>query len=159
MAGQTTINGRPEQGPAAESAAAGVGRNVSGLVHDLISLGELQCQLMACNFREGIAQSRLSVVLIVCGVLLALGAVPVVLLGIGWSLIAYISLTQAEAFLVVGLGALCIAALAVWWGWKRSQAAWATFTGSRRELVENLNWVKRALQEQSGGDTSRRRWN
>lgn len=76
------MNGRkPSESPASQ-----VGSNLAGLTHDLITLGELQLQLIGVDLREGLSKGLLPGFVIFSAVLLALGTMPVILLGIGWSL-------------------------------------------------------------------------
>lgn len=143
MPDQTTMNGRHR---VAASPAAGVGRNVAGLIHDLISLAELQSQLVAVDVREGTSKSLLPIGLIVGSVLLALGTMPVVLLGIGWALVNQAGFSEGMAFLVVSVCALIAAAGAAWWGVRKLQSALAVLSRSRHELSENIRWIKLALK-------------
>ena len=144
MSGQTTMNGRHS----VESPAAGVGRNVAGLTHDLISLAELQTQLVMVDVREGTAKCLLPIALMVGAVLLALGTMPVVLLGIGWALVNLAGFSEGGAFLLVSVLALAVAAGSGWWSVRKLQSAWSVLSRSRQELSENIRWIKRALKNQ-----------
>lgn len=80
MLDQKNMNGQRGQ----TSPAGGVKKNLAGLTHDLISLAELQAQLVAVDLRDSYSRSVVPAVLVVTALLLALGAMPVILLGIGW---------------------------------------------------------------------------
>lgn len=149
MADQKTMNEHRQNGHQEHSPAADVGSNVADFSHDLISLTELQIQLFAVDVREGTSHSVIPVVLIVAGLILALGAVPVLLLGVAWALVHYAELSQEVALLATGLTALVIAGLMAWVGWRRMQSALSIFTRSQHELKENIYWIKQALKRRS----------
>ena len=68
------------------SAAAGVRNGVGELLHDVVSLAELQTQLLAVDARESAQKARAPIVLVGAGASLALGAIPILLLALGMSL-------------------------------------------------------------------------
>jgi Putative Actinobacterial Holin-X, holin superfamily III len=144
MLDQTTMNGRRVDG----SPAAGFGRNLAGLMHDLVCLGELQCQLFALDVRESVSRSVVPIGLIIAALLLALGTVPVVLAGIGWALVNLADLSPGAAFLIVSLISLVLVAGALWWSLRRIRSALASFHRSRQELQDNVRWIKDALKFQ-----------
>ncbi|QDU37173.1 hypothetical protein Mal4_14820 [Maioricimonas rarisocia] len=144
MLDQTTMNGvRADTSP-----AGGVKKNLAGLTHDLISLAELQAQLVAVDMRESYSRSVVPAILIVGALLLALGAMPVILLGIGWALVNLAGFGEGAAFLLVSVVAIGIAGLAGWWGVQKLKTAFQVLTRSRQEFAENVWWVKQALLRQ-----------
>ena len=158
MAGQTTIDESRNQQDA-ESPAAGVGRNLAGLGHDLISLAELQVQLTACDVREGAAKGGMAVAFLGGAVVVALGAVPVLIAAVGLMIAELTSLPiYASLFIICGV-AFLLAAGAAWWGWNRAKTAISTFSRTRQELVENINWIKRTLLQQSRSQNGQHRSN
>lgn len=141
MPSQTKMNGRS----VAQSPAAGVGRNLAGLNHDLITLGELQAQLLAVDLRDAGSASLLPVILLTLALLIALGTMPVVLLGIGWVLVNVAGLGEGAAFLVVSAVALGTVAALSWWSWRELSAAVGILKRSQQELKENVRWIKQVL--------------
>lgn len=135
------MNGRH----ATESPASKVGSNLAGLTHDLMTLAELQCQLVAVDLRDGLSKSLIPVVMIIGAILLALGTMPVILLGIGWSLVTSAGLSIGITFLLVSLAALILAGLVAWWGSTQLIQALSVLKRSQNELRENIRWVKQAL--------------
>lgn len=144
MVDQAKVNGRGESSP-----ASGVGENVADLTHDLLALAELQFQLLLVDLREGGSHSKLPLALIAAGALLALGTVPVALLGIGWLLVNLAELSQGVAFLVTAAGALLLAGLLAWWGYSRLRGAMSLLTRSRGEFAANIHWIKQALKQRT----------
>ncbi|MEZ6144032.1 MAG: phage holin family protein [Planctomycetaceae bacterium] len=145
MSYQTTMNGRkPSETPASQ-----VGSNLAGLTHDLITLGELQLQLIGVDLREGLSKGLLPGFVIFSAVLLALGTMPVILLGIGWSLHNLVGFSIGATFLMVSMVALAVSGLSGWWGFRSLMRSFATMKRSQSELAENLRWVKAALTQQN----------
>lgn len=145
MAREATVNGRHK----AESPVRRVRRNLAGLGHDVISLAELQLQLISLDVRETASKSIMPVVLLVCCVLLGLGVFPVLLMGLGWLLVEQAGLSQASGFLIAGGAALLVAAVlgaAGLWGLRK---ALQPLSRSREELQENVRWIKNALRHSS----------
>lgn len=144
MVDQTKMNGRHNE----TSPAAGVGRNLADLSHDLLTLAELQGRLLMVDFAEGKSNSIVPLILIVVGCLLALGALPVFLLAFGWMLVNLAGMSEHAAFFVVSIAAIVLAGAAVWGGYRMLTSALAVLSRSRQELHENLQWIKTALQRQ-----------
>ena len=144
MSNQTTMNGRSVD----PSPVKGVGRNMAGLTHDLLALGELQCQLIAVDLREAKSRSILPAILIVAALLLALGTMPVALLGVGWALVNLGGFSEGAAFLLVSLVSLGLVVGTTWWALSRLRAAFAVLSRSKQELKANLRWIMQALRKQ-----------
>lgn len=149
MVDQATVN----VGHNGRGKPVGVGRSVSGLAHDVIALAELQVQLLAVDLRDSRARAVLPVALLVSGVLLALGAMPVLLLGIGWLLVRQAGWTEGAAFLTVGGGAILLAAAIAWIGSRKLQSAIEVLARSCGELSENVQWLKQTLNRPPGHRT------
>lgn len=145
MVSQTTLDEQQD----VESPAAGVGRNLAGLGHDLISLAELQWQLTACDIREGMSKGGGAASLMGGAAILAIGTVPVVVTAAGLMIAGHTTLPLYGALLVASAAAILLAGGAAWWGWSRAKTAITTFSRTRQELVENINWIKRTLLQQS----------
>lgn len=154
MSDQETMNGTT----AKRSPVPNVGRNLAGMTHDLISLTELQCQLVAVDLEEATSKSLLPVILIAVAILLALGTMPVALLGIGWAFVTLGGYSEGTVFLMVSLVALVVAGGIGWLGVIQLRSAVAVMKRSQRELKENVRWVKQALLTQdTRADLYRRR--
>ncbi len=109
MADQATrVNGGPKV--AIDSPlTAGVFGNLAEFASDVTTLGELQTKLAMHDLKESAGKLVIpSVGLIVSGVL-ALAALPVVLLGIGEILVEYTTLSRGFSYLIVAAGTLVLA--------------------------------------------------
>lgn len=139
MVGQATMNGR-------QTGTRQVTRNVSELAHDVITLAELQAQLLACDLRDGKSRAIGPIVSMAAGLILALGTMPVLLMGIGWLLVNHAGWSEGAALLVAGGGGLVVSGGLAWFGWRRLKAALAIIARSRNELAENIRWLKGTLK-------------
>jgi glycerol uptake facilitator-like aquaporin len=127
------------------SAAAGVRDGVGDLLHDVVSLSELQAQLLAVDARESVEKAKTPIGLLIGGVSLAMGAVPVLLLSLGEALTLWFGWERALSYLVSGLGGAVIAAVLLFLAWQQTGGVLAVFDRSRVELAENVRWIKYAL--------------
>jgi hypothetical protein len=119
---------------------------VGEFFHDVICLAELQGQLLASDLQEGKSRAILPAMLLVAAPLLLLGTLPVLLIGIAWLLHSAAGWSEAVSLLTVAGAAIVIAAVAGWIGWKRLSSAMSVMTRSRKELRENVRWIKGALK-------------
>ena len=149
MVDQASVNEPGWPGPALYkregSAAAGVRDGVGDLLHDVVSLSELQAQLLAVDARESVDKAKAPIGLLVGGISLALGAVPVLLLSLGEALTLWLDWERALSYLVSGLAGVVIAGILLYLAWQQAGAVLAVFDRSRVELAENIRWIKYAL--------------
>jgi glycerol uptake facilitator-like aquaporin len=127
------------------SAAAKVRDGVGELLHDVVSLSELQAQLLAVDAKESVERAKLPIGLLVGGIALALGAVPVLLLSLGEALTLWLDWERALSYLVSGLAGAVIAGVLLYLAMQKAGAVIAVFDRSRVELAENVRWIKYAL--------------
>jgi uncharacterized membrane protein YqjE len=153
MGGQTQINESARR----NGAGAAFRENLSGLLHDVIELGELQMQLLTVDLAEARRRSVLAIVLVGSALVLALSSVPVLLLGIGWALVAWAGWTHAAAFAITAVVALLLAAGLAWLAWRRLNAAIGKLSRSGEEFATNVRWIKDALKQNSSPSRRSRR--
>jgi hypothetical protein len=149
MVHQTTLENSgwssPEGNGKKQSAAAGVREGVGELLHDVVSLSELQAQLLAVDARESIQKAQLPLVLLGGGIAVALGAVPVLLLGLAEALVLLLEWERAVAYPLSGLLGLLLGGGLLYGAWRQASAVIAVFKRSQDELAENIRWIKYAL--------------
>jgi uncharacterized membrane protein YqjE len=141
MAHQTQINGRTTS----RSAGKAVRRNVAGLIEDVVELAELQVQLVSVDVREATSQATRPILAVLAGVSLALGAIPVLLLSIGWMLVHRAGLPEDAAFALTSVAGFLIAGALAWLGWRNLNSTLTVLSRSKSELTENIRWIKDAL--------------
>ena len=126
--------------------AAEFGENLSGFAHDVTSLVELQVRLLAVDLRDAKRRSGPAVGLVLGGVVLLLGCVPVLLFAAAHLLIEFAGWPASGAYAAAALTGLVLGGGLGYFGWKRLMAAAGTLARSRDELTETLQWLKRALK-------------
>lgn len=149
MVHQTTLENSgwspPDGNGKRQSAAAGVREGVGELLHDIVSLSELQAQLLAVDARESMQKAQTPIVLLGAGMAVALGAVPVLLLGLAEALVLLLEWERAVAYPLSGLIGIVLGGGLVYAAWKQAEAVIAVFKRSQDELAENIRWIKYAL--------------
>lgn len=120
---------------------------VGSLIHDLIALAELQGKLFVHDLNQLRTGSGPALLMLAFGLVLAFATVPVLLLGLGWMLAAYVNWPVWAATIAVSLaGGFCPAVLLLLLGWKRIQQETTVLSRSTAELRCNTDWLKRRLK-------------
>jgi formate hydrogenlyase subunit 3/multisubunit Na+/H+ antiporter MnhD subunit len=118
---------------------------VGELLHDAISLAELQAELFKIDCREGMRRALVPLVLLFSAAILALGSVPIVLIFVAEVLIEGGHFSRTAAFLIAAAMGLGIAGAVGWAGWSYSRRSARMFRRSAEELTRNLAWIKRVV--------------
>jgi uncharacterized membrane protein YqjE len=151
MVDQATMN--------ANGSARRLGRNLSDFAHDVVTLAELQLQLLSVDLRDTRATAVPSAIMLCSGLIFAFGTIPLLLAAIAFLLVEFAGWTYSAAFGLVALASITIAGLLAWFGWTRLMAALSVLKRSRDELRETMHWVKESLRtassaEQRAGQTA-----
>jgi len=145
----TTMNGGRANGLKSPSAAAGASRHASAVLHDAITLAELQCQLLSADYRESKRRFTTAAVAMLLGVLLLIAALPVALLALADVLVSA-GFSAAAAHGLAALAATVVASVAALIGWRLARSAFAVFARSRDEFVKNLETLRCLLGSREG---------
>lgn len=117
------------------------------LLHDLISLVELQGRLLLKDIGELKSEAVAPVVMILGGIVLAFASAPVLLLTVGWCLMEFASMPLWAAMATsVFIGGVIPAALLTVFGWKSLARKSAVLQRSTGELKENTRWLKHRIK-------------
>jgi uncharacterized membrane protein YqjE len=130
----------------ASTGAAALGENFSRFAHDLTTLMELQVRLLAVDVRDAKRKSGAAAALLMGGAVLMLGCIPVLLLGIAQLLIEFAQWPASGAYACVSMVGLLMGGAVGYGGWRKLMAAAGILGRSREELLETLQWIKRALR-------------
>lgn len=150
MATQTPISdGRGEARD--RHAPRGVARNVSGLAHDIVALGELQTQLFKIDLSDSVRRIVMPVVMIAIAGVTALACLPVLLFGASFWLSAVTNLPQWAALLIVSVVGMIVAGVMAGIAYGRLKSGPINFDRSLYELNTNLSWIKGALKREHEG--------
>jgi len=147
MADQATLDDSPRSSNAngRSSAATGVREGVGDLLQDVVSLGELQAQLLAVDARESLQKAQVPLVLLMVGMAVGLAAAPVLLLALGEALVQVFDWPRAVSYLVSGLVGAVMGGVLMYFACRQGAAVVAVFKRSQDELAENIRWIKYAL--------------
>jgi putative superfamily III holin-X len=154
MVDQTTMNDRTN-GRGADGNHSNLGstrtaaRNMAHLLHDAVTLAQLQMRLFVLDCRQLKTKLGKSLIAIAAGIVLALACVPVALAGValffrdvaGLSRLGAVWLTFGLAFLVA---AICVGC-GIWW----LRRATNVFESSRVEFTQNIERLKEMLWRSS----------
>lgn len=115
-------------------------------LHDLVTLAELQFQLVTIDARQGFTSLIAPIGGLLGGIVLALGCVPIALATIALVLTEETGLSPARSFaLVVGVGGLLSLLMTVTCYWLLKRCL-QMFSRSQREWRQNIRWFKETLR-------------
>ncbi len=138
------------------SAGGTAARSIGQILHDILTLGQLQAQLFKLDARDAGVKLQTAMVALFGGVVLAVCAVPIGLIGIALFLTDVGHLSRLAAFWITFIFAIFVAAVLVGYGiaWFRKPPR--LFECSREELVNNIERVKEMLHRSgSSSDPAR----
>jgi uncharacterized membrane protein YqjE len=149
MVDQTKMKAGNGRAPSTLKNTRTAARNVAHLLHDAVTLAELQFRLFVLDCQHLREKLSTSLVAIGVGLVLALSCVPLALAGIvlvfrdvaGLSRLASVWITFG---LTAVIGAICIGC-GVWWLRNASNA----FESSRVEWTQNIERLKEMLRRSS----------
>jgi hypothetical protein len=148
MAHQTQMNGNGRQ-----AAPRAVVENLGEFAHDVVTLAELQAKLFIADvqtFKSGVV---FPTALMAGAGILALGCIPVLLMGVAWLLVDYQVLSRGWAFLVSTAAGLILAGIMGAIGWASFRRQLNILERSQVELERNITWIKSVLKH--SGRTTR----
>jgi hypothetical protein len=116
------------------------------LTHDMVSLAELQFELVRNDYRAGMKGLLTPVVLLLGAGIVALGTAPIALLLMAEILIQIAGLSRTSAFSIAAASGLTTAVALGLVGWSQLRGVGRVFQRSREEWIRNLNWIKLALK-------------
>lgn len=120
-------------------------RHTAKLMHDALTLAELQAELLKVEAQQRLAGAVKPGVLLIAALSLALGCVPVLLLGLAYSLTDIVGLARALSLLIVTVVGLVAAAAGASIAIGRLKKL-MDFSRSYDEFNRNVNWIKQVLK-------------
>jgi MFS superfamily sulfate permease-like transporter len=133
---QASHNGHPES----------LRDNVAELISDVGSLAELQWQLFTLDAQQAWQRALWPLVIVGAALGIALGTVPVLLLGIAQVLVELFEISTAVAYISVAVVFAIIAGVTAKIAIARLRTATESFRRSREELRHNVQWMQRVIQ-------------
>jgi hypothetical protein len=136
-------------GQATTSSERVLGQSVSRFGSDILTLMELQAELLQLDLKEWAAGFIKSMIALATGLVILLASLPVLLMSLGYYINGSTSLSLGSSMLIaaaVGVViALCLAGLGVWL-MKRDKGVLHRCSS---ELKHNVRWLKQVLSRPS----------
>lgn len=134
-----------ERNGAPKTASQGLVRDVGAFAKDVLTLTELQSQLLVADMRECSRRGLVPSLVVLVGLALGLACFPIALVTAALGLVQFLETSSFTAFLIVVVaGAICSVLLCIV-GWIQVRQRVAVLRRSRDELVRNLYWIKQVL--------------
>lgn len=131
--------------------------SIAGFGNDVATLAELQLKLAALDFKETAGRAFIPLALVVVGLVVILGSVPVAIGGVSLLIAQVSGLSLGWALLLTAITTLGLAALVVVVAGRKLGASLEGFQRSRDELIRNVSWIRTVLVY-SGRAVPKRRW-
>jgi len=128
-----------------QSASRGFATGAGNFAQDVLTLAELQVQLLAIDVRECRARLTVPVLLLLGGFAIALACFPIGLAAFALCLIEFFNTTYATGFLTAFMVGAILGALMSIIGWRRVGKRMAVLQRSQHELARNLRWIKKVI--------------
>jgi cytochrome bd-type quinol oxidase subunit 1 len=128
-----------------ESASSGFARGVGNLTHDILTLVDLQAQLLAADVQECSQRLLVPALLLSCGVAVSLACFPIALTALALFLVEYFNLSAPTGFLIAFIVGAGFGALLSVVGWRQVVRQLAVLRRSQHELVRNLRWIRKVI--------------
>ncbi len=142
MDDQTKID---ERNCAPENASRGFARGVGDFTHDVLTLAELQAQLLAADMQECRQRVVLPALLLLCGLAVSLACFPVGLTALALYLVKAYKMSNAAGFLIAFIVGAVLGGLLSFWGGLRVRKSLAVLQRSQHELIRNLRWIRKVV--------------
>ena len=123
-------------------ANGGVVGSITEFGNDIFNLCELQAKLAALDAKEAASLATPPLVAVAVGLVLAVSAVPVALLGAADLLARTFQIAPGWAMLATASIALAVGGAVLWIFSKKLTASLTTFRRSQEEFTRNLSWIR-----------------
>jgi hypothetical protein len=128
------------------SPAGEIRHGVSQVLRDMVTLGELQTELLQVDLRNFLTAHVVpTLIFSAVAAIAALASLPILLASLAYYLVEVANLTVASAFLAAAGVGLVIAAICGSIAWQRFKSQGNAFARSRIELARNVRWLKQVL--------------
>jgi hypothetical protein len=151
MVDQTKMNGANGRGghPSTVGNSRSAARNMAHLLHDAVTLGQLQLRLFALDCEQLRTKLGTPLIAMGLGLIISLSCIPVALAGIALLFRDAAGFTRLEAVwttfaLTLLVGAACVGC-GIWW----LRGVSKVFESSRVEFTQNVERLKEMLRRSS----------
>jgi uncharacterized membrane protein YqjE len=132
-----------------------LGRSVSHLGSDIITLVELQTALFQVDFRDWSRSMVKAAIALVAALAFLLASTPILFISLGYFINEATDLSLSLSMLIAAGAGLLVAGICAavgLWMLKRDQSVFHRFKG---ELKQNVNWLKQVLTNSNEADSAR----
>jgi hypothetical protein len=143
---KTTLNGFGTR----DASAHVVAQNMAGIAHDVITIAELQVQLIAVDLRALRKGVMCGLAIWVIAFALLFAALPTALIGTGLWLATVAHLSTAAGLLWVAFGAVLLVVGLFFVGWRQLERQRVGLRRSKKELRANLAAMRQVLLSNAG---------
>ena len=142
MAHQTTLtNGRRHAAP------EGVVTSIAGFGGDMATLAELQGKLALVDLKESVERARAPFALTSVAGVLALSALPAVMIGIGFLLADLFKISQGWGLIIAGAVVAGAGGVTAAVAGSRLSKSFESFRRSKEEFNRNLLWIRTVIAQ------------
>jgi hypothetical protein len=128
------------------SPAGEIRHGVSQVLRDMVTLGELQTELLQVDLRNFLTAHIVpTLIFSAVAAVAALASLPILLASLAYYLVEVANLTVASAFLAAAGVGLAVGAICGGIAWQRLKSQSSAFARSRIELARNVRWLKQVL--------------
>lgn len=142
MDDQTKID---ERDGAPKNASRGFARGVGEFAHDVLTLAELQAQLLAADVQECRQRVLIPALLLLCGLAVSLACFSVGLTALALCLVQSYKMSYATGFLIAFIVGAVLGALLSVFGCLQMRKSLAVLRRSQHELIRNLRWIRKVI--------------
>jgi uncharacterized membrane protein YqjE len=122
-----------------------LGHSVSRLGTGVLTLMELQAELLQVDLKEWTSSFVKSMIALTVGLVLALASLPVLLMALGYFLSEATSLSLAASMLIAGVCGLVLALFVAGIGYAMLKNHKGMLRRFKAELRHNVRWLKEVL--------------
>lgn len=126
-----------------------VARSMQQLAHDVVELAELQTAMIQLELKGWWKQLVAPIAFFAIAFLLAVSSIPILILSGAYGLHVATDLGMGWSLLIAAGVSLLIGGIVGYLGLRALKAAHAPLEESRRELSQNVRWIKTVLQHQA----------
>ena len=136
-----------ERNRTSKNASSGFAQGVADFTLDVLTLAELQAQLLAADVQECRQRVLVPGLMLLCGLAVGLACFPVGLTALAFCLVHSYTTSYATGFLTAFIvGAVLGAVLSVL-GCLQVKKNLAVLRRSQNELIRNLRWIRKVLDQ------------
>ena len=128
-----------------ENASRGFARGVGDFAHDVLTLAELQAQLLAADAQECRQRVLIPALLLFGGLAVSLACFPVGLAALALYLVQSYKMSYATGFLIASIVGAVLGSLLSVFGCFQVRKSLAVLQRSQHELIRNLRWIRKVL--------------